>query len=154
MLHAGKSRVWFQMKPLNFFQFTQSFQPHFGPAFDSASNRNENKKSFWGVKRGQHPPLSLSRSSRKCGILDISQSYWPSQPVTGIALLLDFHLLTSYFSFLQNFTLNRSLITFSFSNLQRLATNHYWLLHTEFVITVSLFNTRSGCGKLFACSYH
>jgi hypothetical protein len=29
----------------------------------------------------------MSRLSEECGILNISQPYWPPQPVTGIALL-------------------------------------------------------------------
>jgi hypothetical protein len=32
-------------------------------------------------------PPSVSRLSRKCVSLDVSQSYRPSRPVTGIALL-------------------------------------------------------------------
>jgi hypothetical protein len=35
---------------VEFFQFTQSFQPHYGPGVDSASNRNEYQESSWGVK--------------------------------------------------------------------------------------------------------
>jgi hypothetical protein len=33
---------------------------------------------------------SMSRLSRQCAILNISQPYWPPRPVMGIALLLRF----------------------------------------------------------------
>jgi hypothetical protein len=53
---------------LNCFQFTQSFQPHYGPGVDPAPPENS--------------------SARKCGILDVSQPCRPPRPVTGMALLL------------------------------------------------------------------
>jgi hypothetical protein len=56
------------------------------------STRNR-KKSFCGVESGWRiglitSPPSMSLLSRQCGILSISQSYRPPQPVKGIALLI------------------------------------------------------------------
>jgi len=44
-----RSRVRFQLVSLNF-SLTQSFRPHYDLGVDSASNRNENREYFLGVK--------------------------------------------------------------------------------------------------------
>jgi hypothetical protein len=80
---------------------TQSFQPHYCPGIDSASNRNEYRKSSWGVKGDRHvrlknSPPSVSRLSGKCGSLDVSQSNEASQPVTGIFLPLRVGIATGH----------------------------------------------------------
>jgi hypothetical protein len=51
------------------------------------------KNYFWGVERGRWVglttlPPSVSRLSRQCRILNISQPYRPSRPITGTALVL------------------------------------------------------------------
>jgi hypothetical protein len=59
----------------------------------SACNRNEYQKTFLWVRCGRcaglttSPPSSVSRLSRQCGILDISQPYRPPRPVARTALL-------------------------------------------------------------------
>jgi hypothetical protein len=41
-----------------FFQFTWSFQPHYGPGVNSAANRNEYQEYSWEVKGGRRVSLT------------------------------------------------------------------------------------------------
>jgi hypothetical protein len=100
MLQVGRSRVRFPMRS-RIFQFTYTFQPHYGPGFDIASNRNEHQESSSQVKDGRGvnltSPPSVSRLCREN--VGASMSHNPMGLhglLKGQLYLFNFNFLYSY----------------------------------------------------------
>jgi hypothetical protein len=64
------------------FQLTEPFQSQYVSGVDSASNINKYQESSCGGKARSVP--SVNRLSRKCGNLDVSQSYWSQRHLTWV----------------------------------------------------------------------
>jgi hypothetical protein len=78
MLQAGRSLVQVPMR-WNF----SSFQPHYGPGADSASNRNKYQEPSWGVKGGRRVRLTGADCLDTVGALTSHNRMGLHGPVQG-----------------------------------------------------------------------
>jgi len=84
--------VRFQLVSLEFFIDIKSFQSHYGPGFDSVSNRNEYQEHFLGVKAAA-PADNLPPScavATKSGNINFLEPSGPLQASNGTVLPLTF----------------------------------------------------------------
>jgi hypothetical protein len=73
----------------------KSFRSHYGPAVDSASNRNEHQEYFLGVKAADNlpPPYAVVAKS---GNLNFLEPFGPVQACNGTALPLHVSTINSH----------------------------------------------------------
>jgi hypothetical protein len=92
MLQAGRSRVLFPMRLLDFFNLPNLSSRTMALGLTqpltkmSTTNFPEGRGKGGQRVRLITSPLSVSTFSKRRGNFDVPQSYGPSRPVTGIAL--------------------------------------------------------------------